>query len=74
MKKAYEAALSSDVQDTDSLYFLLSGILLRPTPSWTGLLMLNPSVYKLYTTADALESMTTAFVQLLAVLPSSLLQ
>ena len=74
MKKAYEAALSSDVQDTDSLYFLLSGILLRPTSSWTGLLMLNPSVYKLYTTADALESMTTAFVQLLAVLPSSLLQ
>lgn len=74
MKKALEAALTAEVNDTDALYFLLSGILLRPTSSWESLLMLNPSIDKVYPTIDALNNMTTAYLQLLAVLPAPLLQ
>ena len=73
-RKSLEAALSSQVNDTDALYFLLSGVLLRRSTAWHRLLMLNPSMDKLYRSRAALECMLTSYLQLLAVLPPSLLE
>ncbi|TDL26725.1 SET domain-containing protein [Rickenella mellea] len=73
-RRALQEALQLPIDDTDIIYFVLSGIISHLTsPSlWSSLESVAPNP-RPYTSKTALLSTTYAYLQLLAILPTELL-
>lgn len=70
-KQAFAEALKLPIHSSDTLFYLLSGILCSNSAGWLGLLSLNPS--QPYTSLSLLKEAFAAYLQLLAVLPLPLI-
>ncbi|KAI5123491.1 hypothetical protein M0805_008860 [Coniferiporia weirii] len=70
-KQALADALRLPIRDTDTLFFLLSGVLARTSTHWPSLLTLIPSPP--YPSLSSLHEATSSYLHLLAVLPPHIL-
>ncbi|KAL5492644.1 SET6 [Sanghuangporus weigelae] len=76
-KQALAQAIALPILNTDTLSFLLSGVLCASSssrcPSWRALLTLSPSLHAVYANTDALQQITTTLLHFTAILPLQLL-
>ncbi|KAL5531236.1 hypothetical protein ACEPAG_4113 [Sanghuangporus baumii] len=76
-KQALAQAIALPILNTDTLSFLLSGVLCASSssrsPLWRALLTLNPSLHAVYANTDVLRQITTTLLHFTAILPLQLL-